>query len=150
MNQIMFNSASMPYDMFQYGGTPASFYPPAQTSKLPVDYNTASSIDQTDRRRRRSGSTSAPVSKDKETIPNMHQVSQTHPACVVNGGADEAHSVGELRIGPLNVPFGREKKSTSRDWSASSRTSTKNTKTSSSHTPDKPMRWASSMAVYPS
>ncbi|KIW99768.1 uncharacterized protein Z518_10696 [Rhinocladiella mackenziei CBS 650.93] len=71
MSQIMFNNAPMQYDMFQYGATPSSFYPPAQSTKIPVEYNNTASLDQTDRRRRRSGSTSAPA-KDKETIPNMH------------------------------------------------------------------------------
>ncbi|KIW94306.1 uncharacterized protein Z519_05622 [Cladophialophora bantiana CBS 173.52] len=72
MSQMMFNNAPMQYDLFQYGATPASFYPQAQTTKIPVEYNSAAAIDQTDRRRRRSGSTSAPAAKDKETIPNMH------------------------------------------------------------------------------
>ena len=74
MSQMMFNSAPMQYDMFQYGATPSSFYAPGQT-KMPVEYSSVASIDQTDRRRRRSGSTSAPAAKDKETIPNMHLVS---------------------------------------------------------------------------
>lgn len=64
----------MQYDMFQYGATPSSFYPPPQTTKIPVEYNNTAAIDQTDRRRRRSGSTSAAAAKDKETIPNMHLV----------------------------------------------------------------------------
>ncbi|EXJ68634.1 uncharacterized protein A1O5_08428 [Cladophialophora psammophila CBS 110553] len=72
MSQMMFNNAPMQYGLFQYGATPASFYPPGQTTKIPVEYNNAAAIDQTDRRRRRSGSTSAPAAKDKETIPNMH------------------------------------------------------------------------------
>jgi hypothetical protein len=71
---MMFNSASMQYDMYQYGTTPASFYATTQTTKIPVEYNSAAAIDQTDRRRRRSGSTSAPAAKDKESIPNMHMV----------------------------------------------------------------------------
>jgi len=71
MGQMMFNNAPMQYDMFHYGGTPSSFYPSAQTSKMPVEYNNTAGLDQTDRRRRRSGSTSSPP-KDKETIPNMH------------------------------------------------------------------------------
>lgn len=73
----MFNSSSMQYDMFQYGAAPGSFYPSTQTTKIPVEYNNATAIDQTDRRRRRSGSTSDPAIKDKETIPNMHMVSQS-------------------------------------------------------------------------
>lgn len=68
----MFNSTPMQYDMYQYGATSAAFYPQSQTSKMTVDYNSAAGIDETDRRRRRSGSTSAPAAKDKETIPNMH------------------------------------------------------------------------------
>jgi len=71
MNQMMFNGTSMQYDMFQYQNTPASFYPPAQSNKIPVEYNNTGTVDQTDRRRRRSGSTAASA-KDKETIPNMH------------------------------------------------------------------------------
>src|ERR1700760_3944187 len=56
MSQMMFNSGPMQYDMFQYGATPASFYPSAQSTKIPVEYSNAAAIDQTDRRRRRSGS----------------------------------------------------------------------------------------------
>lgn len=70
----MFNNAPMQYDLFQYGATPSTFYPPTQTTKLPVEYHSTAAIDQTDRRRRRSGSTSALKGADKETIPNMHLV----------------------------------------------------------------------------
>jgi hypothetical protein len=79
MSQMMFNSTSMQYDMFQYGATPSSFYPSNQSGKIPVEYNNVAAIDQTDRRRRRSGSTSAPAPKDKETIPNMHMVRPSIP-----------------------------------------------------------------------
>ncbi|ETI20648.1 hypothetical protein G647_06990 [Cladophialophora carrionii CBS 160.54] len=61
----------MQYDLYQYGTSQASFYPTTQPTKIPAEYN-AATIDQTDRRRRRSGSTSAPTAKDKESIPNMH------------------------------------------------------------------------------
>lgn len=70
---MMFNTAPMQYEMFQYGTTPSSFYNPSQTTKIPVDYNSSAPLDQNDRRRRRSGSTLAPA-KDKDTIPNMHLV----------------------------------------------------------------------------
>ncbi|EXJ55101.1 hypothetical protein A1O7_08026 [Cladophialophora yegresii CBS 114405] len=72
MSQMMFNPASMQYDMYQYGNTAGSFYPTTQTTKIPVEYNNAATVDQSDRRRRRSGSTSAATTKDKESIPNMH------------------------------------------------------------------------------
>ncbi|KAI1614945.1 hypothetical protein EDD37DRAFT_650048 [Exophiala viscosa] len=73
MSQMMFNNTSMQYDMLQYGGTTSTFYPPTQSNQLPVDYNnTTASLDQTDRRRRRSDSTSASTKDSKETIPNMH------------------------------------------------------------------------------
>jgi len=68
----MFNNGHVQYDMYQYGATPSSFYPATQTTKIPVEYSSAAAIDQTDRRRRRSSSISAPAAKDKETVPNMH------------------------------------------------------------------------------
>jgi len=71
MSGMMFNTAPTQYDMFQYGTTPSSFYPPTQTTRMPVEYNSSVPLDSADRRRRRSGSTLAPA-KDKETIPNMH------------------------------------------------------------------------------
>ena len=65
----------MQYDMLQYGGTTSTFYPPTQSNQLPVEYNsTTASLDQTDRRRRRSDSTSTATKDNKETIPNMHLV----------------------------------------------------------------------------
>ncbi|KIW60985.1 hypothetical protein PV05_01157 [Exophiala xenobiotica] len=66
----MFNTAPMQYDMFRYGTTPSNYYPSTQT-QIQMDYNNTAALDQTDRRRRRTGSTST-LAKDKETIPNMH------------------------------------------------------------------------------
>ncbi|KIW12168.1 hypothetical protein PV08_09443 [Exophiala spinifera] len=71
MSQIMFNSASMQYDMFRYPASSSNYYSTTQTTQIPVDYSNSDSLDQSDRRRRRRGSTSAPA-KEKETIPNMH------------------------------------------------------------------------------
>ena len=73
---MMFNNTTMPYDIFQYAATPATFYPTTQTTKAPVEYTQSTTLDSSDRRRRRSDSTSTSV-KDKDTIPNMHLVSWT-------------------------------------------------------------------------
>ncbi|KIW39143.1 uncharacterized protein PV06_08945 [Exophiala oligosperma] len=70
MSQMMFNSASMQYDMFQYPAS-SNYYSTTQTTQMPVDYSNSDSLDQNERRRRRRGSTSAPA-KEKDTIPNMH------------------------------------------------------------------------------
>ncbi|KAK5060220.1 hypothetical protein LTR84_010105 [Exophiala bonariae] len=70
MTSMMFNNNSIQYDMFQYGTAPANFYPPTQNGKIAVEYNNAATLDQANRRRRRSGSTS--TTKEKDTIPNMH------------------------------------------------------------------------------
>ncbi|RVX67539.1 hypothetical protein B0A52_08892 [Exophiala mesophila] len=71
MGSMMFNNTTMPYDIFQYAATPATFYPTTQTTKAPVEYTQSTTLDSSDRRRRRSDSTSTSV-KDKDTIPNMH------------------------------------------------------------------------------
>jgi hypothetical protein len=63
----------MQYDMFNYGATPANFYPMGQQNKIPVQYTGSSTLDDRDRRRRRSGSTST-SSKDKDSLTNMHLV----------------------------------------------------------------------------
>jgi len=67
INRMMFNS-SMPYEMYQYSATPASYYPTQNSNKIPVEL-TSSTLDEKDRRRKRSD---ASKGSDKETIPNMH------------------------------------------------------------------------------
>ena len=76
MSQMMYNSGSMQYEMFNYGATPANFYPTPESDKIPVEYTGSSTLDDVDRRRRRSGSTST-SSKDKDSLTNMHLVCQT-------------------------------------------------------------------------
>ncbi|EXJ92082.1 hypothetical protein A1O3_00632 [Capronia epimyces CBS 606.96] len=71
INRMMLNSAPLHYDMFQYGATPSSYYPATQSAKISVEYNDQTTLGANVRRRRRSGSTSAPT-KDKDTITNMH------------------------------------------------------------------------------
>lgn len=75
VNSMMFGS-SIPFDMYQYGATPANFYP-AQ-GKMPVEFAT-STTEEKDRRRKRSD-----VSKsgEKEITTNMHLVS-TVDRCVL-------------------------------------------------------------------
>src|SRR5258708_33057856 len=74
MSQMMFNSGPMQYEMFNYGATPANFYPSSQSNKIPVEYTGSSTLDDRDRRRRRSGSSASAVGKDKENLTNMHLV----------------------------------------------------------------------------
>lgn len=74
MGSLMFNNTALPYDIFQYAGTPATFYPTSQAGKASAEYSQSTTLDSSDRRRRRSDSTSTSP-KDKETIPNMHLVS---------------------------------------------------------------------------
>lgn len=73
MSQMMFNNGQMQYEMYNYGTTPANFYPAGQPNKIPVEYTGSSTLDDRDRRRRRSGSAST-SSKDKESLTNMHLV----------------------------------------------------------------------------
>ncbi|EXJ93742.1 hypothetical protein A1O1_02135 [Capronia coronata CBS 617.96] len=70
-SQIMFNRTPLQYDMLQYGATPSDYYPALQTARISVEFNDPTSLDQNDRRKRRSGSSSTPT-KDKDTITNMH------------------------------------------------------------------------------
>jgi hypothetical protein len=77
MSQMLFNSGPMQYEMFNYGTTPATYYPSTNSNKISVEYTGSSTLDERDRRRRRSGSTSTTSTKDKETLTNMHLVSPT-------------------------------------------------------------------------
>ena len=71
----MFNSGPMQYEMYNYGATPANFYPSEQQDKIPVEYTGSITLEDRDRRRRRSGSTSTTSNgKDKENLTNMHLV----------------------------------------------------------------------------
>lgn len=63
----------MQYDMFNYGATPATYFPPS-SDKISVEYTGSSTLDERDRRRRRSGSTSTTSTKDKDSLTNMHLV----------------------------------------------------------------------------
>jgi hypothetical protein len=73
-NQMMFNGGSMQYDMFNYGTTPANYFPASSSDKISVEYTGSSTLDERDRRRRRSGSTSTSSTKDKDSLTNMHLV----------------------------------------------------------------------------
>ena len=70
MNQMMFNTMPLQYDMLQYDPSGNGMY---HIGKIPVEYTGSSTLDESDRRRRRTGSTTP--SKDKEASPNMHLVS---------------------------------------------------------------------------
>ena len=68
MNNMVFNNP-MSYEMYS---NPSSFYTMNQ-GRIPVEYTGSSTLDERDRRRRRTGSTTS--SKDtKEALPNMHLV----------------------------------------------------------------------------
>ena len=76
----------MQYEMYNYSATPANFYP-GQSNKIPVEYTGSSTLDERDRRRRRSGSTSTGGSKDgKENLTNMHLVCK---ALIIYRGYDD-------------------------------------------------------------
>ena len=72
---MMFNSGQMQYEMYNYGATPANYYP-GQSNKIPVEYTGSSTLEDRDRRRRRSGSTSAASKDGKENLTNMHLVGE--------------------------------------------------------------------------
>lgn len=74
VNQMMFGAGSMPYDMFNYGSGSASYYP-STNPKIAIEYTGSSTLDERDRRRRRSGSTSGSSTKEKDSLTNMHLVS---------------------------------------------------------------------------
>ncbi len=63
---------SLSFEMYSYNNNPSSYYT-MQQGRIPVEYTGSSTLDERDRRRRRTGSTSS--SKDKEALPNMHLVS---------------------------------------------------------------------------
>ncbi len=133
----MFNTAPMQYDMFRYGTTPSNYYPSTQT-QIQMDYNNTAALDQTDRRRRRTGSTST-LAKDKETIPNMHMVSPSF-YCSVFILVNLEYRGGVLKIEPLNERLESGKKSTSRGLKSSSKTCTRSTKISCNHTLARPTK----------
>jgi AP-1-like transcription factor len=72
-NQMMYNSAPVPYDMLSYGNN-AAYYGP-QATRIPVEYTGSSTLDDRDRRRRRTSVST----KEKENVPNMHLVSTSNP-----------------------------------------------------------------------
>lgn len=79
MNQMMFNTIPLQYDMLQYDPSGNGMYP---IGKIPVEYTGSSTLDESDRRRRRTGSTTS--SKDKEAIPNMHLVCSSSRHCLAH------------------------------------------------------------------
>src|ERR1700722_3068699 len=70
MNNMVFNNP-LSFEMYSYNNSPSAFYT-VQQGRIPVEYTGSSTLDERDRRRRRTGSTSS--SKDKEVLPNMHLV----------------------------------------------------------------------------
>jgi len=68
MNSMGFNNP-LSFEMYSYNNNPSMFYT-MQQGRIPVEYTGSSTLDERDRRRRRTGSTSS--SKDKEALPNMH------------------------------------------------------------------------------
>ena len=58
----------LPYELFAYQQDPSAYYL-QQPAKIPVEYTGSDTLDERDRRRRKS------TSKDKDTIPSMHLVS---------------------------------------------------------------------------
>jgi hypothetical protein len=71
--QMMYNNVPVPYDMISYGSN-AAYYGP-QATRIPVEYTGSSTLDDRDRRRRRTSVNA----KEKETVPNMHLVSTLTP-----------------------------------------------------------------------
>lgn len=67
VNQRSFSN-SMPFEMYQYPATPASYYPTQGSTKLPISM-ISSTLDEKDRRRKRSD---ASKPGEKETFTNMH------------------------------------------------------------------------------
>ena len=76
---MVFNNA-LSYEMYSYNNSnnPSAFYT-MQHGRIPVEYTGSSTLDERDRRRRRTGSTSS--SKDKEVLPNMHLVCYLFSKC---------------------------------------------------------------------
>jgi len=67
MNNMVYNN-NLTFEMYSYGSNPSAFYT-MQPGRIPVEYTGSSTLDERDRRRRRTSVSSA---KDKEAIPNMH------------------------------------------------------------------------------
>jgi len=60
--------------MFNYGTTAVDWNPTPQVAKSIVDYQSSSTLEADDQRRRRSGSNTAKKDGDPASIPNMHLV----------------------------------------------------------------------------
>lgn len=125
----------MQYEMYNYGTTPATYFPPS-SDKIAVEYIGSSTLDDRDRRRRRSGSTSTSSTKDKDSPTNMHLVSNV--AGKPHGSrTDHDFSDGAHRIVPPSELSENARKSMLRASSINWRISTRSIKTSSSRIADK-------------
>lgn len=133
--------------MFNYGTTPATYYPPS-SNKIPVEYTGSSTLDDRDRRRRRSGSASTSSTKDKDSLTNMHLVRVSHPDEIGGFSANEDISDVELKIALHNGHSENARRSTSKGWSTSSKISTKSTRTFFNHIAGKPTRYRDSMLAF--
>lgn len=131
VNQMSFNG-SVPYEMYNYGAIPASYYPTHGSKSLSIDY-TSSNLDEKDRRRKKSD---ASKSSDKDSMTNMH---------LVSGKAFESNNTdwtrgGELKIVLRNVHSENAKKSMSKVSNINSKSSTKSIKIYFNHIPNKPKK----------
>ncbi|KAL2437189.1 hypothetical protein ABEF95_016734 [Exophiala dermatitidis] len=70
-SRMKFDDASMTYNIIQYGTTPSNFYSPISTSRNSAQYDNGNALDQPERGKRRSGSTSTGA-KGKDQITSMH------------------------------------------------------------------------------
>ena len=103
---MMYNNMASSYDMLSFSNNPSAYYSP-QASSIPVEYTGSSTLDDRDRRRRKTG-----VAKDKENVPNMHLVGfAPNPILIHHTVADPVCSAVEHRIVPLNGRFENGKRS---------------------------------------
>jgi hypothetical protein len=133
---MIYTNISGAYDMLPFDNSAASYL--ADTAgKIPVEYIGSSTLDDSDRRRRRSS-----LAKDKENITNMHLVSMTSfpgTSATEQGLMDELRGAAR-KTEHRSVPFASEKRNTSKVSRTSYRICTRNTKICSSHTHDRPTK----------
>lgn len=135
MTQMSLKNA-LPCEIYQYHATHANFYPAQAASKIPVEL-TSSTLDEKERRRKRSD---ASKSSEKETTSNMHLVG--YLVSVRSRGMSLLRSSGaEHKTVRLNAHSESARRSTSKASNINSKSFTRNTKTSSNHITSKPTKY---------
>ena len=127
------------FEMYSYNNNPSAFYT-MQQGRIPVEYTGSSTLDERDRRRRRTGSTSS--SKDKEVLPNMHLVCQFESTSLAT--ANPSRSGDGHKTERHSEPSANARRGMSRVLSINLKICTTNTKSSSNPTHARPTKSPSS------